>query len=74
VSTGASRSKFHVAKTVRFIPDLKSSGNRLVVVLAGHPIVCLGPPCKVLNQLVVGLSSLSETTHSTGHEIPNDGS
>jgi hypothetical protein len=27
-----------------------------------------------LNQLVVGLSPLSETTYPTGHEIPNDGS
>jgi hypothetical protein len=27
-----------------------------------------------LNQLVVGLSPLSKTTYSTGHEIPNDGS
>jgi hypothetical protein len=27
-----------------------------------------------LNQLVVGLSPLSETTYSTGHDVPNDGS
>jgi hypothetical protein len=25
-----------------------------------------------LNQLVLDLSPLSETTYSTGHEIPND--
>jgi hypothetical protein len=31
-----------------------------VVVLAGHPTACLGPPCKVLNQSIVGLSPLSE--------------
>jgi hypothetical protein len=31
-------------------------------------------PCKVINQSIVGLSPLSETTYSTGHEIPNDGS
>jgi hypothetical protein len=31
-------------------------------------------PCKVLNQSIVGLSLLSETTYSTIHEIPNDGS
>jgi hypothetical protein len=31
-------------------------------------------PCKVLNQSIVGLSPLSETTYSTIHEIPNDGS
>jgi hypothetical protein len=36
--------------------------------------VCLGLPCKVINQSIVGLSPLSETTYSTGHEIPNDGS
>jgi hypothetical protein len=39
-----------------------------------NPTVCLGLPCKVLNQLVVGLSPLSETTYPTGHNIPNDGS
>jgi hypothetical protein len=27
-----------------------------------------------LNQSIVGLSQLSETTYSTSHEIPNDGS
>jgi hypothetical protein len=36
--------------------------------------VCLGPPCKVLNQSVVDFSPLSETTYPTGHDIPNDGS
>jgi hypothetical protein len=36
--------------------------------------VCLGLPCKVINQSIVSLSPLSETTYSTGHEIPNDGS
>jgi hypothetical protein len=40
----------------------------------GHPTVCLGLPCKVLNQSIVGLWPLSETTYSTSHEIPNDGS
>jgi hypothetical protein len=40
----------------------------------GHPTVCLGLPCKVINQSIVGLSPLHETTYSTGHEIPNDGS
>jgi hypothetical protein len=40
----------------------------------GHPTVCLGLPCKVLNQSIVGLSPLSETTYSTSHQIPNDGS
>jgi hypothetical protein len=41
--------------------------------LLGQPTVCLGLPCKVLNQSIVGLSSLSETAYSTSHEIPNDG-
>jgi hypothetical protein len=27
-----------------------------------------------LNESIVGLSPLSETTYSTSHEIPNDGS
>jgi hypothetical protein len=40
----------------------------------GHPTVCLGLPCMVLNQSIVGLSPLFETTYSTSHEIPNDGS
>jgi hypothetical protein len=38
----------------------------------GHTTVCLGLPSKVLNQSIVGLSPLSETTYSTSHEIPND--
>jgi hypothetical protein len=32
--------------------------------------VCLGPPCKVMNQSIVGLSPSSETTYPTGHDIP----
>jgi hypothetical protein len=39
----------------------------------GHRTVCLGIPFKVLNQLVVGLPPLSETTYPIGHDIPNDG-
>jgi hypothetical protein len=27
-----------------------------------------------LNQSIVGLSPLSETTYLTGHDVPNDGS
>jgi hypothetical protein len=33
----------------------------LVVVHVGAPSVCLGLPCKVINQSIVGLSPLSET-------------
>jgi hypothetical protein len=43
-----------------------------VVVLAGAPTMCLGLPFKVINQSIVGLSPLSETAYSTGHEIRND--
>jgi hypothetical protein len=32
--------------------------------------VCLGPPCKVMNISIVGLSPLSENTYPTGHFIP----
>jgi hypothetical protein len=57
---------------VAFYPEPRIFGNILVVVLAGasHRVL----PCKVLNQLVVGLSLLSETKYSMGREIPNDGS
>jgi hypothetical protein len=60
-------------KTVRFDPDPKSFGNRLVVVLTGASHRVFRSTLQGLNQLVVGLSPLSETTTSTGHEIPNDG-
>jgi hypothetical protein len=45
-----------------------------VVVLTGASHRVFWSTLKGLNQLVVGLSPLSETTYSTGHEIPNDGS
>jgi hypothetical protein len=32
--------------------------------------VCLGPPCKVMNKSIVGLSPSPETTYPTGHDIP----
>jgi hypothetical protein len=32
--------------------------------------VCLGPPGKVMNQPIVGLSPSSEITYPTGHDIP----
>jgi hypothetical protein len=64
VTLGASRGMpaSLVPWTVSFDPKPRSFGNRLVVVLMGHPTVCLGLPCKVINQLIVGLSLLSETT------------
>ena len=73
-----------VPRNVGSDPELKIDGNHLVSaypisLLFGfswgmHSSVCLGLPCKVFNQSIVGLSPLSETTYSTGHEIPNDGS
>jgi hypothetical protein len=45
-----------------------------VIVLAGEPYRVFRSTLQGLNQLVVGLSPLSETTYPTGHEIPNDGS
>jgi hypothetical protein len=46
----------------------------MVVVLTGAPYRVFRSTLQGLNQLVVGLSPLSETTYPTGHEIPNDGS
>jgi hypothetical protein len=46
----------------------------LVVVFAGASHHVFRSTLQGLNQLVVGLSPLSETTYSTGHEILNDGS
>jgi hypothetical protein len=55
------------------IPKPRNDGNRLVgELLVGAPPVCLGPPCKVMDQSIVGLSPLSETTYLTGHDIPYD--
>jgi hypothetical protein len=50
-----------VLGTGSFDPNLRTFGNRLVVVHVGAPSMCLGLPCKVMNQSIVGLSSLSET-------------
>jgi hypothetical protein len=50
-----------VPGTVSFDPKLRTFGNHLVVVHVGAILVCLGFPCKVINQLIVGLSPLSET-------------
>jgi hypothetical protein len=61
----------HVPRNVGSDPELKIDGNRLVGVysvsflldLPGgiHSSVCLGPPCKFINQSNVGLKLLSET-------------
>jgi hypothetical protein len=52
-------------------PELKIDRNRLVGVIPHfvfvgpswgmHSSMCLGPPCKVINQSIAGLSPLSET-------------
>jgi hypothetical protein len=42
------------------------------VVLAGAAYRVFGSTLQGLNQSIVGLSPLSETTYSTSHEIPND--
>jgi hypothetical protein len=57
-----------------FIPTRGFLGTVWWLSSRGHPTVCLVLPCKVLNQSIVGLSPLSETTYSTSHEIPIDGS
>jgi hypothetical protein len=57
-----------------FVPTRGFLGTVWWLSSRGHPTVCLGPPCKVLNQSIVGLSLLFETTYSTSHEIPNDAS
>jgi hypothetical protein len=46
------------------MPKPRNDGNRLVgELLVRAPPVCLGPSCKVMNQLIVGLSPSSETTY-----------
>jgi hypothetical protein len=57
-----------------FIPIREILGTAWWLSSRGHPTVCLGLPCKVIYQSIVGLSPLSETTYSTSHEITNDGS
>jgi hypothetical protein len=52
------------------IPKPKNDGNRLVgELLVRTPPVCLGPPCNVINQSIVGLSPSSETAYPTGHDV-----
>jgi hypothetical protein len=44
-------------------PNPRNDENNLVgELLVRTPPVCLGPPCKVLNQSIVGLSPSSKTT------------
>jgi hypothetical protein len=50
-----------VPGTVSFDPKPRTFGNHLVVVHVGAISVCLGLPCKVINQSIVNLSTLSET-------------
>jgi hypothetical protein len=63
-----------VLKIVTSDPNPSIDGNRQVVVLARAPYQVFRSTLQGLNQLVVGLSPLSETTYPTGHDIPNDGS
>jgi hypothetical protein len=52
-----------VFETVESDLNPRNDENRLVgELLVRSSPVCLGPPCKVLNQSIVGLSPLSETT------------
>jgi hypothetical protein len=48
--------------------------DSFAVVLAGASDRVFRSTLQELNQSIVGLSPLSETTYSTSHEIPNDGS
>jgi hypothetical protein len=57
-----------------FIPTRGFLGTTWEVVLAGAAYRVFGSTWQGLNQSIVGLSLLSETTYSTSHEIPNDGS
>jgi hypothetical protein len=63
VKLGASRGMPDslVPRTVSFDPKPRIFGNRLVVVHVEAIPMCLGLPCKVINQSIVGLSLLSET-------------
>jgi hypothetical protein len=75
VSPGASRGiPDSLHQRLRFDPDPKSFGNRLVVVLVGASHRVFRSTLQGLNQSIVSLSPLSKTTYSTSHEIPNDGS
>jgi hypothetical protein len=49
-------------------------GTAWEVVLAGAAYRVFGSTLQGLNQSIVGLSPLSDTTYSTSHVIPSDGS
>jgi hypothetical protein len=49
-----------VPGTIRFVLKLRTFG--MVVVQCEGTLPCLGLPCKIINQSIVGLSPLSETT------------
>jgi hypothetical protein len=57
-----------------FIPTRGFLGTVWEVVLAGAAYRVFRSTLQGLNQSIVDLSLLSETTYSTSHEIPNDGS
>jgi hypothetical protein len=63
VTLGASRGMpaSLVPRTVRFDPKPRTFRNRLVVVLVGAPYRVFRFTLQGLNQLIVGLSPLSET-------------
>jgi hypothetical protein len=67
-------SGYPAPKTVRFDPDPKSFGNRLVVFPVGASHRVFRSTLQGLNQSIVDLSPLSDTTYSSRHEIPNVGS
>jgi hypothetical protein len=76
VSTGTSRGipdSLHQSLWP-FIPTRGFLGIAWEVVLAGAAYHVFRSTLQGLNQSIVGLSPLSETTYSTSHEIPNDGS
>jgi hypothetical protein len=63
-----------VPGTVRFDLKPRTFGNGLVgSLLVSTPYRLFRFTLQGLNQSVVGLSLLSETTYPTGHDIPNDG-
>jgi hypothetical protein len=56
-----------------FISTRGFLGTAWEVVLAGVAYHVFRSTLQGLNQSIVGLSPLSETTYFTSHEIPNDG-
>jgi hypothetical protein len=64
VTLGASRGMptSLVPKTARSDPKPRTFGTVWWLSSRGHPTMCLDLPCKVINQSIVGLSPLFETT------------